>query len=260
MKVTIYTINDCTFSQKEKEYLNANNIVFEEKNLETNRDYLTEMLKVSDNFAGTPVTKIEKDGGEIMVLKGFTPDEFAKALGLTSSAEVVPPAEEAQQETTPQASSTPTPPTEQPPAPMTPLPPESTAPKATDELDMTIESLSEPTVSIESPASPVPPMPQQPPAQTTVQPDMNVVAQEPETPVNPLENQDVGPISLDANTTTPVPAEAPVTPMRAPTPSVSGAQPTEEKPKNKEGLDSVLQNLQSQVQGDVSPTSTPPKE
>jgi len=82
MKITVYTVSDCQFSQAEKEYLKLHNLPFEEKNLEQNREWLTEMLAVSNNFAGTPVTKIEKDDGTIVVLKGFTKEEFDKELGL----------------------------------------------------------------------------------------------------------------------------------------------------------------------------------
>jgi len=81
MKITIYTITDCQFSKQEKEYLNLHKLPFEEKNLETNREFLTEMLAVSNNFAGTPVTKIDKDDGQIAVLKGFTQADFDKLLG-----------------------------------------------------------------------------------------------------------------------------------------------------------------------------------
>lgn len=80
MKITIYTISDCYFSKQEKEYLQSHNLPFEERNLEENREYLTEMLTISNNFAGTPVTKIEKDDGQIVVLKGFTKDEFDKTF------------------------------------------------------------------------------------------------------------------------------------------------------------------------------------
>lgn len=90
MKITIYTINDCKFSQAEKQYLTSKNMQFEEKNLETNREYLTEMLNISNNFAGTPVTKIEKDDGTSVVLKGFTQSEFDTALGLSTESAVVP--------------------------------------------------------------------------------------------------------------------------------------------------------------------------
>jgi len=93
MKIVIYTINDCPFCKQEKEYLTANKLAFEEKNLEINKDFLTEMLAVSNNFAGTPVTKIEKDDGKIEVLKGFTEGEFDQALGFKPAAvaETVPP-------------------------------------------------------------------------------------------------------------------------------------------------------------------------
>lgn len=236
MKVTIYTINDCKFSQAEKEYLKNNNIAFEEKNLETNRDYLTEMLKVSDNFAGTPVTKVEKDGGEIIILKGFTQDEFAKALNLSIS-EVATPSTEPPVS---QPASTPTPPMPQVPSPVPPVVQVSTIPVQTvadvsaNKPDMTIESLSEPAVSTQpvtnaNPPEPVmPPMPSEPAAPMSITPN--------EVPVNPLENQEVGPISLDVNDQTPAPM---------------GVQPS--------GLDSVLQNLQTQVQAGVPPTNTPPK-
>ncbi|MEK7079202.1 MAG: glutaredoxin family protein [Patescibacteria group bacterium] len=83
MKITLYTITDCPFSKQEKEYLSSHTLTFEEKNLETNREFLTEMLAVSNNFAGTPVTKVEKDDGQIAILKGFTREEFDKLLGFS---------------------------------------------------------------------------------------------------------------------------------------------------------------------------------
>lgn len=90
MKITLYTITDCAFSKQEKEYLSAHGLQFEEKNLETNREFLTEMLAIGGNFAGTPVTKIEKDDGQIIVLKGFTTAEFDKTLALTPTQTVEP--------------------------------------------------------------------------------------------------------------------------------------------------------------------------
>jgi glutaredoxin len=81
MKITVYTVSDCQFSKAEKEYLQSHNLPYEEKNLEQNREWLTEMLAVSNNFAGTPVTKIEKDDGQIVVLKGFTQEEFDQVFG-----------------------------------------------------------------------------------------------------------------------------------------------------------------------------------
>jgi glutaredoxin len=86
MKITIYTINDCVFCNQEKEYLKSHNLPFEEKNLEVNREFLTEMLTLSNNFAGTPVTKIEKDDQSVIVLKGFTKEEFDDVLGFSAPA------------------------------------------------------------------------------------------------------------------------------------------------------------------------------
>ena len=82
----MYTITSCQFSKLEREYLASHSLQFEEKNLENNREFLTEMLAVGGNFAGTPVTKIEKDDGKIEVLKGFTAAEFDKTLGLATAA------------------------------------------------------------------------------------------------------------------------------------------------------------------------------
>jgi glutaredoxin len=92
MKITIYTIKDCAFSKQEKDYLNLNKLTFEEKDLETNKEFLTEMLAVSNNFAGTPVTKIEKDDGSIVVLKGFTKEEFDTTFGLVVAPATTEPA------------------------------------------------------------------------------------------------------------------------------------------------------------------------
>ncbi len=85
MKITIYTVTECQFSKQLKNYLQANNLQYEEKNLELNKEWLSEMLAVSNNFAGTPVAKIEKDDDSIVVLKGFTKEEYDQVLGLTPS-------------------------------------------------------------------------------------------------------------------------------------------------------------------------------
>jgi arsenate reductase-like glutaredoxin family protein len=47
MKITVYTITDCPFCKQEKEFLTAQGLQFEEKNVQENRQFLTEMLDVS---------------------------------------------------------------------------------------------------------------------------------------------------------------------------------------------------------------------
>lgn len=147
MKITVYTITDCEFSREEKEYLASHQLQFEEKNLETNKEFLTEMLVVSNNFAGTPVTKIEKDDGKIEVLKGFTKDEFDKVLGFVEEKK---PIEEVKAE--PAAPPTPPVQTEQPAAPATVAPVDlAGSPQANDPLNSILQDLqeksSEPTAS-----------------------------------------------------------------------------------------------------------------
>ncbi|MBI4974015.1 hypothetical protein HZC27_05375 [Candidatus Roizmanbacteria bacterium] len=142
MKITLYTITDCPFSKQEKEYLSSHTLTFEEKNLETNREFLTEMLAVSNNFAGTPVTKVEKDDGQIAILKGFTKEEFDKLLGFT--VEPVKPVEVA-----------PTPVVA--PTPLTPV---------VETPPVTVEAVPTPTPTpvVETPPTPAPVVPTQPPA------------------------------------------------------------------------------------------------
>ncbi|OGK19408.1 hypothetical protein A2866_01710 [Candidatus Roizmanbacteria bacterium RIFCSPHIGHO2_01_FULL_39_8] len=132
MKITLYTISDCEFSKQEKDYLTLHKLPYEEKDLEKNKEYLTEMLAISNNFAGTPVTKIEKDGGLSVILKGFTKEEFDKELGLAPiSAQVAtpPPAAKPQAVANTNQPTTPQPPKPVPQAPTpTPTPPPSPTP------------------------------------------------------------------------------------------------------------------------------------
>jgi len=252
MKITVYTINDCKFSQAEKEYLKKNNVEFEEKNLETNRDFLTEMLAVSNNFAGTPVTKIEKDSGESMVLKGFTQEEFDKALGIasptsTQSAQTATvaasstemkkeePAEQSTESSETKPENAVMPATDA--VPVTPAA-ENTAPMAVESLSQDDSSAVTPSDNNEMPTP---------------------VAVEPMTPAEPKTNDAIGPISLAGDTTTAGPAPEPTTEpvetadTQPQTPAVPSAdaspaaqQQTVAQPPA-DALNSVLQNLQSQV-------------
>jgi len=221
MKITIYTINDCTFSQQEKEYLKLHNMEFEEKNLEVNRDFLTEMLSISNNFAGTPVTQIEKDTGEKMVLKGFTSDEFDKALGLSS----VVPAQEP-------VISVP----EVPVAEAVPV-----AEQAPAVEPVVVESLSQDTsnVSVTPSDSMMPP----------------ILTEEPAPPIQSVSPE---PISLDV-TETPAAPVTPAEPMQQPV--VQTAEPAPApmpQQTTPDALNSVLQNLQSQVGEAEKKPETPP--
>lgn len=161
MKITIYTIADCQFSKQEKEYLKSHSLPYDEKSLETNKEFLTEMLAISNNFAGTPVTKIEKDDGQISILKGFTKEEFDKVLGLEEK--IVPPAELAQPKTAPAEPkvapiSTPSAPTE-PPTIINPVPEVKPVPEVNPEqkkLDSILNNLEQKTTPEVTPSVPAP--------------------------------------------------------------------------------------------------------
>jgi glutaredoxin len=172
-KITVYTISSCPFSEQEKNYLKANNLSFEEKNLETNREFLTEMLAVSNNFAGTPLTKIEKEDGQISVLKGFTKEEFDKELGLTQA--------KPEPEVTmvnagvkvPPAAPAPAPPVAPSPVvpPVAPSPVASVASDATPAASEATPSVAKSKTTTPTEQTTTPPTPVSPPASPTPSPD-----------------------------------------------------------------------------------------
>ncbi len=168
MKITVYTTPECAFSASEKAYLQSRNLQFEEKNVKSSEAILTEMLKVGNNFAGTPVTKIVKDDGTEVVLKGFTKEEFDEALALSKEKDgskepdvnFVPPV---------------VPASDQPAAPSAPM----GAPVA--------GTPSAPAAVPPVPAMPEPPVVPTVPAQQAV-PAQPAVPPQTEQPVNPLDS------------------------------------------------------------------------
>ncbi|OGK66750.1 hypothetical protein A2313_02780 [Candidatus Roizmanbacteria bacterium RIFOXYB2_FULL_41_10] len=87
-KITIYTTTNCPFCKTEKEFLTTQGLTFSEKNVEEDNEALKEMLSLSDNFAGVPVTVLNGPKGK-KVVKGFTQDEFVKELEATGLKEAV---------------------------------------------------------------------------------------------------------------------------------------------------------------------------
>lgn len=188
MKITVYTVSDCLFSKQEKEYLIAHNLQFEEKNLETNKDFLTEMLAVGDNFAGTPLTRIEKDDGQAAVLKGFTLEEFDEVLGFKKPEETAKSQEEL-------AAPTSTPVTAQPTT-ITPIPSAPTLPPTDQQPSISapppIPTVIEPPQSV-SPSPALSDLPQSPASQEPVLQPPNPAAAnfQPATPPqsNPIKDE-----------------------------------------------------------------------
>ena len=192
MKITVYTVTDCQFSKAEKEYLQSHNLPYEEKNLEQNREWLTEMLAVSNNFAGTPVTKIEKDDGKIEVLKGFTQEEFDQVLGFkkqeavaqaSANVPVSPPSQPSPTQPPTPTPTPPQPPTQTPsitqpptPPPPTPSPTQPTTPPPpapTNNPPPSNDPLSSVLSDLEQKANPNQPPPPPPPANIPNIPNFN---------------------------------------------------------------------------------------
>lgn len=87
-QITIYTTPTCQFCRSEKEYLVSKGLKFEEKSVEDSEDNLKEMLSVSANFAGVPVTVLKGAKGDSVVVKGFTKEDFEaelKKVGIISA-------------------------------------------------------------------------------------------------------------------------------------------------------------------------------
>ena len=261
MKVILYTTSDCMFSKQEKEYLASKHITFEEKNVQTNRDFLQEMLNVSNNFAGTPVTKIDKDDGQSVVLKGFTQSEFdnvfASNVQAANSTIPVPPA-----------------PTDQPVQDQ----PVVDEPVSTPAPDPVIPNVPDPTPMppVETPPVEIPPFesPATPPVETPTNPDP-LPAQDDSTtemhstiPINPTSTNDpVTPptTSTDQPTSQPdpivpnVPDPTPMPPIETPptveTPVVE-TPPQPDPPVNQDQqLNAILDSLKTKAEETTTPAT-----
>lgn len=224
MKITVYTITDCQFSKQEKEYLASHNLQFEEKNLETDKAFLTEMLAVSNNFAGTPVTKIEKDNGQSVVLKGFTKEEFDKELGFSGEPATPAPVAEPKKE-------------EAPAAPAVSAPTPAAAP------DMTMPPM--PAAPTPEAAAPAPAVPAAP-----TMPDMTMPAAPAPEPVAPAP---VAPAP-----TAPAMPQAPVAPA-APAPVAPAPSAAPQQFQNDPSIDALLNDLQKKAAEQSAPAQNAPQ-
>lgn len=219
MKITIYTVNDCEFSKQEKEYLKTHNLQFEEKNLESNKEFLTEMLAVSDNFAGTPVTKIDKDDGQSVVLKGFTQSEFDETLGYKTE--------------------------------------KATETKDTTIQPVSTPTNLEPDLTATPPPAPTPPVVSPPPVTDILNQQPVEVSPSPTTPTLDVSSVPTTPPSVIEPPTqlTQDPSQPPATTVQEPTPPAPTPVIEPPKPVEDPKLASVLSNLQN-MSGDSTTTAT----
>ncbi len=244
MKVTLYTTTDCQFCKQEKDYLASKNVTFEEKNVQTNRSFLQEMLDISNNFAGTPVTKIEKDDGKSVVLKGFTQSEFenvfASNVQQANSTIPTPPSDQPVQDqpVSDQPVSTPTP----DPAPVVPEPPKP------EETPPVVETPSNP--------DPLPPFPTSntpTPVQDDTTSEMHsTIPIDPSTTDVPASVPPSTPSDQPQEPVVPEPTE-PTPPVETP-PIVESPTPTEQPSVNQDQqLNAILDSLKTKAEEPTAP-------
>lgn len=72
-KVTVFTSNTCGYCHMAKDYLNENNIPFEEKNVSTDAAARKELM--SQGFMGVPVIYVDDE-----VIQGFDKSKLEELL------------------------------------------------------------------------------------------------------------------------------------------------------------------------------------
>jgi glutaredoxin-like YruB-family protein len=80
MNVTIYSTPTCGFCKQAKAFFDANNIAYTDIDVAANQAEAQKMIEKSGQM-GVPVTVIEKDGKEDLVI-GFNEPKFREILGL----------------------------------------------------------------------------------------------------------------------------------------------------------------------------------
>lgn len=80
MNVIVYTTTTCPYCGMLKEYLEENNIDYQEKVVDQDDAAREEMMEKSGGFLGVPYTVVEKDGQEEKIV-GFDKGKFKEVLG-----------------------------------------------------------------------------------------------------------------------------------------------------------------------------------
>lgn len=81
MNVIVYTTTTCPYCGMLKEYLEENNIDYQEKVVDQDDAAREEMMEKSGGFLGVPYTVIEKEGQEEKIV-GFDKGKFKEVLGV----------------------------------------------------------------------------------------------------------------------------------------------------------------------------------
>lgn len=80
MQIVIYSTTTCPYCKMLKDYLDAKNIPYTEKMVDTDSAARDEMAAVSGGFLGVPYTVITKDGSKEGII-GFDKGKLDSILG-----------------------------------------------------------------------------------------------------------------------------------------------------------------------------------
>lgn len=82
MKVTLYSTIACPYCKMLKDYLDENNILYEEKMVDSDEEARTQMANDSEGFMGVPFMVIEKEDGTKEKIIGFDREKINSIFGI----------------------------------------------------------------------------------------------------------------------------------------------------------------------------------
>jgi glutaredoxin 3 len=84
MQIIVYSTTTCPYCKMLKDYLVQKNILFTEKQVDTDPTAKDEMMKKSGGYLGVPFSVVTKDTGEEVRIVGFDRMKFDEIMGVTT--------------------------------------------------------------------------------------------------------------------------------------------------------------------------------
>lgn len=78
MEIIVYSSKSCGYCSRQKDFLNENGIVFEERDVNTNKHHYDEFKALGG--LGVPHTIIKESGETVAVISGFDKQKLSEIL------------------------------------------------------------------------------------------------------------------------------------------------------------------------------------
>ncbi|MER2006396.1 MAG: glutaredoxin family protein [Psychrobacillus sp.] len=78
MEIIVYSSKSCGYCSNQKDFLNKNGIVFEERDVNSNEQYLQEFEALGG--VGVPFTLLKESGETVAVISGFDKQKLSEIL------------------------------------------------------------------------------------------------------------------------------------------------------------------------------------